>query len=76
MENSLFILGMMIVAFLSAGFTTLTLWRMVAYIQAYKFDRDKYTPLLGLIPLRLLIGLYAGMALFIAGFSILIFTFI
>ena len=75
-ENSAFIVVMMLVAFLSAGITALTLWRMLHYIQAYKFDRDKYRPLFGLIPLRVLILFYTMASFLIAGTSIMIFALI
>lgn len=76
MSHSIFILGMMMVAFLSAGLTTLSIWRMVCYIQAYKFDRDKYRSLFGVISLRLLIVLYLMGSFIIAGMSILTFGMI
>lgn len=65
---------MMLVGFMSAGITFLCIWRMYAYVQAYKFERDKYTPLFGFVPLRFLIIFYLLGALFIAGISMLTFA--
>jgi len=64
----------MLVGFISAGITFLCIWRMYAYVQVYKFERDKYRPLFGFLHLRLLIILYLVGALFIASLSMLTFA--
>lgn len=71
--NGAYIGFMIVTGFLSACFGVVTVWRLYDYIQAYRFEREKYYPLFGLIPLRLITVIYLVGILVIAGTSTILF---
>lgn len=58
MESLIFIIITALITIVSIGFCLLSVFRIHTYIQAYRFERHQYRPLLGFIHLRMMIWAY------------------
>lgn len=64
------------ISLLSVAFSTLSLYRLNAYIQAYRFEKSQYRPLFGLIHLRAVMWIYMLGTLLLAGFLVVFFLYL
>lgn len=76
MVDNLFTGTMILVGVLSLIFSMGTTWRLYSYIHAYHFERDKYYPLFGVIPLQFFIVIYIVGAVAIVIASLVVFSLI
>lgn len=58
MESLIFTIITVLITIVSMVFCLLSVFRVHAYIQAYRFESHQYRPLLGFIHLRMMIWAY------------------
>lgn len=71
MDSLIFALITTFLAGTSVAFCLLSIIRLRGYIQAYRFDKNQYRPLLGFIHLRMMMWTYMASTLLLAGFLII-----
>ncbi|MBT5015964.1 hypothetical protein HN748_02235 [Candidatus Peregrinibacteria bacterium] len=72
----IFPLIIILIAIISMAFCSLSAFRLVSYIQAYRFSKDQYRPLFGFLHLRLMMWMYIFMTLLTSGLFIVFLAFI
>ena len=64
------------IGIVSIAFCGLSVYRLRRYIQAYRFDKGQYTPLLGFIQIGMVMWAYILATLLLAGFLITFFLYL